>query len=164
MTGEILVDLYLDGPFDAALEPGVPLLDAEERSHMHDVSVLVRILGAVTVLAAVIAFATGLMLRAERARRGRIMLIAGGVIGTVAILLAGTFAVAFEAAFLAFHQLFFPPGTYLFPEGSSLIGLFPEAFWFDAALAAGVAIVVSAVVVSLIGLNRWRGGRRRPAG
>ena len=30
---------------------------------------------------------------------------------------------AFEAAFLAFHELFFPPGTYLFATGSELIVL-----------------------------------------
>jgi protein-S-isoprenylcysteine O-methyltransferase Ste14 len=37
-----------------------------------------------------------------------------------------------------------------------LIVLFPEPFWFDAALLAGAAIVLVAVVVSLIGLWRWR--------
>jgi uncharacterized membrane protein len=95
-------------------------------------------------------------LRREPRRIGRIMFVVGGAIGGVAILLAGIFAVAFEPAFLAFHELFFPPGTYLFEEGSELIVLFPEPFWFDAALLAGAAIVLVAVVVSLIGLWRWR--------
>ena len=157
VTGEILVDLYVDGPFDAAIEPGRPLLDAEERSHMHDVSVLVRVLAGIALLAAVLAVVSGAMLRGERRRMGRIMLVAGAIVGSVAILLAGTFAVAFDAAFLAFHELLFPPGTYLFAEGSNLITLFPEGFWFDAALAAGAAIIISAIVVSLVGLRRWRG-------
>jgi integral membrane protein (TIGR01906 family) len=161
VTGEILVDLYVDGPFDAALEPGRPLLDENERRHMHDVSALVRILAGITLLAAVLAVITGAMLRAEPRRLGRIMLIAGGTTGTVAILLAGTFVVAFDAAFLVFHELFFPPGTYLFAEGSNLIALFPEGFWFDAALVAGAAIILSALVVSLAGLRLWRG--RGPA-
>jgi integral membrane protein (TIGR01906 family) len=163
VTGELLVDLYVDGAFDAALQPGKPLLDERERSHMHDVSALVRILAAIVVLAAVVAGVIGAMLRGERRRLGRIMLVAGGTVGTVAILLAATFAVAFEPAFLAFHELFFPPGTYLFDGGSNLIALFPQGFWFDAALAAGATIIVSAVAVSLVGLNRWRGGRRAPA-
>lgn len=160
VTGEILVDLYVDGPFDAAFVPGEPLLDESERSHMHDVSALVRILAAVALVAAAIAVACGIALRREPRRTGLILLIAGGVVGTVAILLAGTFAVAFEPAFLVFHEIFFPPGTYLFAEGSNLITLFPQGFWFDAALAAGATIVVSALIVSFVGLARWRGGRR----
>ncbi|MFN2419339.1 MAG: TIGR01906 family membrane protein, partial [Candidatus Limnocylindria bacterium] len=74
-----------------------------------------------------------------------------------AVLLAGIFAVAFEPAFLAFHAVFFPPGTYLFSEGSNLIVLFPEGFWFDAALIAGATMVVTALVVSAVGFARWRG-------
>jgi integral membrane protein (TIGR01906 family) len=159
VTAELLVDIYLDGDFDAALEPGQPLLDEAERSHMHDVSLLVRILAGVTLLAAVLAGVTGAMLRGERRRIGRIMLVTGGLVGTIAILLAGTFAVAFEPAFRVFHEIFFPPGTWLFETGSNLITLFPEPFWFDAALAAGATIILAAVLVSLIGLNRWRGDR-----
>jgi uncharacterized membrane protein len=87
------------------------------------------------------------------------MLLASGGIGAAAVVLAIVFAVAFEPAFLAFHELFFPPGTYLFATGSELIVLFPEPFWFDAALLAGAAIVLLAVVVSLIGLWRWRSAR-----
>ena len=156
VTGEILVDLYLDGDFDASLAPGEPLLDERERSHMGDVSSLVRLLAAITSVALVVAVVTGAMLRHERRRQGRIMFTAAGLVGAVAVILAAIFAVAFEPAFLAFHAVFFPPGTYLFSEGSQLILLFPEGFWFDAALAAGTAIVMTAFVVSVIGFARWR--------
>jgi integral membrane protein (TIGR01906 family) len=159
VTGEILVDLYVDGDFDAALTPGGPLLDERERSHMGDVSRLVRILAGISVVAIVLAVVTGAWLRHERRRQGRIMFTAAGLIGALAVILAAIFAVAFEPAFLAFHALFFPPGTYLFSEGSQLIVLFPEPFWFDAALAAGAAIVVTAAVVAVIGFPRWRGER-----
>ena len=163
VTGAILVDLYVNGRFDAALTDGEPLLDERERSHMSDVSRLVQLLAGVTLVALVVAVATGAWLRRERERQGRIMLIAAGGIGVAAILLAGVFAVAFEPAFLAFHQLFFPPGTFLFAPGSNLILLFPEGFWFDAALAAGATIIVTALVVTVIGLRRWRGASRTPA-
>jgi len=164
VTGELLIDVWTDGSFEAALEPGEPLLDERERSHMRDVSLLVRILGAIVLLSAVIAGVTGAMLGGERRRAGRILLVAGGLVGTIAILLAGTFAVAFEPAFVVFHEIFFPPGTWLFEEGSNLITLFPQPFWFDAALAAGATIILAAILVSLLGLNRWRGGPRdRPA-
>jgi len=160
VSGEILGDLYVTGPFDAALNPGEPLLDERERSHMGDVSRLVQLLAGIAVVALVVAVLTGAWLGREPQRRGMIMLVAAGTVGVVAILLAGTFAVAFEPAFLVFHELFFPPGTYLFAVGSNLILLFPEGFWFDAALAAGATIILSALVVSVIVLRRWRGDPR----
>lgn len=156
VTGEVLLDVYTDGAFDASLDGEEPLLDERERSHMHDVAVLVRILAGVLLLAFVLAFVTGAMLRGEARRMGRILLVSGGLVGTVALLLAGTFAAAFEPAFLFFHELFFPPGTYLFEAGSELILLFPERFWFDAALVAGATIILSALVVTLAGLRLWR--------
>ena len=159
VTGEILGDLYVGGDFDAALSSGEPLLDERERSHMGDVSRLVRVLAGITVVALVLGAVTGTWLRHERRRQGRIMFTAAGLVGALAVILAVTFAVAFEPAFLAFHAVFFPPGTYLFSEGSQLIVLFPEPFWFDAALAAGTAIVVTAAATAVIGFARWRDGR-----
>ena len=161
VTGEILADLYLNGGFDASLESGEPLLDERERSHMRDVSRLVQLLAGVAVVATIVAVAMGAWLRGEPRRQGRVMLIAAGLVGTLAVLLAGIFAIAFEPAFLVFHAIFFPPGTYLFSEGSNLIVLFPQGFWFDAALAAGSSIVATALIVTAIGFARWR-GRREP--
>ena len=65
-------------------------------------------------------------MRGEPRRVGAVMLRTAGVIGAAALALALTFAVAFEPAFLAFHAIFFPPGTFLFEPGSNLITLFPE--------------------------------------
>lgn len=158
VTGAILLDLYVDGPFDASLDGNGPLLDEDERSHMSDVSRLVRLLAAITLVAVILAAVMGVWLRGDPRRQGRIMLLAAGGIGTAAILLAVIFAIAFEPAFLAFHAIFFPPGTYLFEEGSELILLFPRGFWFDAALAAGVVIVLSALIVGVAGMRRWHHG------
>jgi len=157
VTGAMLFDLYVDGPFDASLDGEGPLLDKDERSHMSDVSRLVRLLAAITLVAVILAAVMGAWLRGEPRRQGRIMLLAAGGIGAAALLLAVIFAVAFEPAFLVFHAIFFPPGTYLFEEGSELILLFPRGFWFDAALAAGAVVVISALVVTVLGLRRRRG-------
>jgi len=159
VTSAYLADIYLDGDFGDSLDGDGPLLDESERAHMTDVSRLVRLLAGILIVALVMAGVAAAWLRGEPRRQGRIMLIAAGSVGAVAIVLAIVFAVAFEPAFLAFHELFFPPGTYLFEEGSELIVLFPEPFWFDAALLAGAAIVVVAMAVSLIGLWRWRSVR-----
>jgi integral membrane protein (TIGR01906 family) len=156
VTASYLGDIYLDGDFDASLDGEEPLLDDDERSHMSDVSGLVRLLAGVAIVGLVVVGVTAAWLRREPRRLGRIMLISAGSIGSVAILLAGIFAVAFEPAFLFFHELLFPPGTYLFETGSDLITLFPEGFWFDAALLAGGAIVLVAMGVTLVGFRRWR--------
>jgi integral membrane protein (TIGR01906 family) len=163
VTGEILGDLFVGGSFDAAFAGDAPLLNDRERSHMGDVSRLVQLLAGITLVALLVAVVTGLRLRREPGRQGRIMVIAAGAIGLVALALALVFAVAFDAAFLAFHQVFFPPGTYLFEPGSRLITLFPGGFWFDASLSAGGAIILTALAVAVIGLRRWRGAPLTPA-
>jgi integral membrane protein (TIGR01906 family) len=159
VTTELLVDIYADGAFDAAFTGQPPLLDERERSHMHDVARLVRILAAVALLAAVLAGVTAAWLNREPWRQGGIMLLAGGGIGALGLLIAVAFAIAFEPTFLAFHALLFPPGTFLFEPGSNLITLFPERFWFDASLVAGGTVLLSAAVITLVGLwRRERGG------
>jgi len=156
VTTELLADIWTDGAFDGGFAGDGPLLDPRERSHMHDVAGFVRILGGLVVLAAVLAAICVTWLRREPRRQGAVMLLAGGGIGLAGLVLAIVFAVAFEPAFLAFHALFFPPGTYLFPTDSDLITLFPGGFWFDASLAAGAVVLVAAVVASAVGYVRWR--------
>jgi len=162
VTTAVLVDLALDGPFDAAFQGREPLLAARERSHMHDVARLVRLLGLVVVVSVVVAALGGWRLRREPGRQGMIMVVAAGSVGAAAVMLALVFAVAFEPAFLFFHQLFFPAGTYLFEPGSNLITLFPEAFWYEAALAAGATIVLAALIVGIVGALRGRSGQEAP--
>jgi hypothetical protein len=158
-TGTILAHLWLGGDFVVRLAPGAaPLLDAFERSHMVDVSGLVRVLAIVTAVAAVVAIVSARMLRGRPTAIGGALLAGAGIVGLAAIVVAVVFAVAFDAAFLAFHELFFRQGTYLFGPGSNLIRLFPEQFWYEASLTAGIFIVASALAVSVAG---WRLVRRR---
>jgi len=152
VTVGILRDLFTNGTFEEGFGAG-PLLTDEERSHMRDVGGLVRVLTALLAAALIAALVAAIALRREPRRLGRVMLVAGGVTGGLAVVLAALFAVAFDQAFLAFHELFFPQGNFLFGPGSNLLRLFPEGFWFEASLAAGVAIIGSALIVSLVG---WR--------
>jgi integral membrane protein (TIGR01906 family) len=161
-TTALLVDLFTDGDFDAAFPGEAPLLNERERSHMSDVSRLVRILVISVIAAAVVAVLCARRMRGETRRVGAVMLRTAAVIGAAAVALAVTFAVAFEPAFLAFHAVFFPPGTYLFEPGSNLITLFPEGFWFDASLAAGATIILSAALCALAGYRLWRSGPETP--
>jgi integral membrane protein (TIGR01906 family) len=46
--------------------------------------------------------------------------------------------IAFGILFVAFHEIFFDPGTWRFYYSDSLIRLFPERFWRDTFLAVGL--------------------------
>lgn len=160
VTAGMLRDLFVDGDFAESLDGDLPILDPSERSHMADVGGLVRILAAVEAVAIVVLLISGWMLRGEQARRGRLLLGAALTIGAVAVVLGLFFAVAFDAAFATFHALFFREGTWQFGPESNLIRLFPEPFWFETSLLAGLSIVLGAALAVLLAR---RGMRSSPA-
>jgi uncharacterized membrane protein len=151
LTGSMLGDLFLNGDFTVSLDGEQPVLDASERSHMRDVGALVRALILIEAAALAALLITGWRLRAERARRGRMLLVGAAVVGGAAVMAALVFALAFDVAFAAFHSLFFAAGTWQFGADSNLLRLFPQPFWFELSLVAGIVIAVSAVAVALLG-------------
>jgi integral membrane protein (TIGR01906 family) len=156
VTVAMLRDLFVNGDFAASLDGTAPILDESERSHMRDVGGLVRALVAVEAGALVVLALTAWLLRAERARRGRLLFRAAVAVGLVALLLGGFFAVDFDVAFASFHALFFQAGTWEFGPDSNLIRLFPEAFWFETSLLAGLSIVLSALLATWVALRAMR--------
>jgi integral membrane protein (TIGR01906 family) len=144
----MLGDLFTGGDFGESIDGSGPILDPSERSHMQDVGGLVRVLAALEVAALLVLVVTWQWLRRERVRRGRLLLRAAVGVGAGAIVLGAFFALSFEAAFAAFHALFFKAGTWQFGPGSNLIRLFPEPFWFEVSLLAGASIVLSAVLAA----------------
>ncbi len=150
-TTAMLGDLLFAGEFTMSIRDDEPVLDAAERSHMQDVGGVVRALIAVDVLALALAFWLGWRLRREHARRGMLLLLAAAGLGALAIVLAIFFALAFDQAFAAFHAIFFKAGTWQFGPDSNLLRFFPEPFWFEIALVAGGAIVLSALLVAMLG-------------
>ncbi len=150
-TTAMLGDLLFAGDFTMSIRDDEPVLDAAERSHMQDVGAVVRALIAVDVLALVLALWLGRRLRHEHARRGMLLLLAAAGLAALAIVLAIFFALAFDQAFAAFHAIFFRAGTWQFGPDSNLLRFFPEPFWFEIALVAGGAIVLSALLVALLG-------------
>jgi cytochrome c oxidase assembly factor CtaG len=149
-TTAMLGDLLFDGDFTVSIDGVEPVLDASERSHMRDVGVVVRGLILADVLALIVAFLGWRRLLGERHRRGRLMLLAAGGLGLLAIGLGAFFALAFDAAFAAFHAIFFEAGTWQFGRDSNLLRFFPQPFWFEVALVAGVTIVLGAVLAALL--------------
>jgi integral membrane protein (TIGR01906 family) len=157
VTDAILADLVLGPPeFDVALD-GQPVLNERERGHMRDVRqvfVSLYVLAGLGALVLVGAFllARGPVARARLWRRlgmtGRVVAvatIAGGIAGLL----------FFDAAFLLFHELFFPPDSFLFdPATEVLVQLFPEPFWVETSVAVGLVVI-------LLGFGlAWLGARR----
>jgi len=77
----------------------------------------------------------------------------GGLLSAGLIVVIGLLAVlAWRLWFVAFHRIFFASGTWVFNTSDTLIRLFPEKFWFDAALTISGLTLGAGLVVTLIGL------------
>ncbi len=158
-TDSILGDLVIGPPnFDVSIN-GAPVLNERERQHMRDVrSVFVGLFalaaaGAV-VLVAAFALSRGTAARASLWRRlglaGRVIAVAtvaGGLVGLL----------SFDAAFELFHELFFPPGSFLFnPATDRLVQLFPETFWVETTVAVGIVLVALSIGLAWVANTRAR--------
>ena len=124
---------------DLRFEDGSPVYNERELRHMVDVKNTVR--GAMAVLGVAVGALLLLGVWAwrgnwlEEYRRG---LGRGGwltvfLIGGILFLVLAAFGVLF----VAFHNVFFQPGTWVFLYSDTLIRLFPERFWRDAFLLVG---------------------------
>ena len=149
VTGSILSDLVFGPPDFAASVNGVAVLEPRERSHMVDVRTVLISLGLVALAATVLL--VGLVV-ASRGRRwfwravetGASVLVGGVIVVGVA------FALFFDQAFELFHEIFFPPGTYMFdPRTDRLVQLFPDQFWSETSVAIALVVLLLAFLVVL---------------
>jgi integral membrane protein (TIGR01906 family) len=142
---------------DLKFSNGESLYQADELRHMRDVKSLTQIAFGAAIAGGVAALVCLAYLR--RRARGELhrTLFFGsaltlGVIAAIVVLAL----VDWEFFFVGFHRLFFAGGTWYFPTSDTLIRLFPEQFWFDAALTIGGMTVVTALVVFFV---TWRAMR-----
>jgi integral membrane protein (TIGR01906 family) len=153
-TNAILADLLLGPPdFDVEVR-GEPVLTAAERGHMTDVRGVFVGFGLVAAVSAVVLFAAHRLGRREAAFWRPVR--AGAIGIAVALLAAGLVGMfAFDAAFEAFHRLFFAGGNYTFdPATDRLVQLFPYQFWVETSFAVG------AVAIALAAITTWLARRR----
>ncbi|MGZ8475610.1 MAG: lipoprotein intramolecular transacylase Lit [Candidatus Limnocylindria bacterium] len=158
-TDAILADLIL-GPPDFDVEVGgAPVLNAQERGHMVDVRGVFLGFGAVA-LVSIGALAVARRVRGEDAFWRPVRAGAVGIAGAVVALgLIGLFA--FDAAFEAFHQLFFAGGNYTFdPATDRLVQLFPYQFWVETSFAVGIVVLVIAAFSMWLAQRRLGSGQR----
>jgi integral membrane protein (TIGR01906 family) len=140
----------------AKLPNGEPAFNAREIKHMQDVRAL---MGTVFPLALIIGSALivlAIVFRKSPAYQDVVPqgLRAGAVL--TLILLAGLIAyilINFDAFFLQFHQLFFAGNSFAFRYDDTLIRLYPEQLWNDAAILIGILTSVMAFV--LLAVSWW---------
>ncbi len=151
-TGAILGDLVFGGDFAVTLD-GQPVLDAREKAHMADVRTVFRGLWILAIVSAAVLLAASRRpdhASTWRAVRGGSLVLVVGV-----VILGAVGLVAFDQLFEAFHEVFFPPGSFLFdPRTDRLVQLFPFQFWQETAIVVGVVIIAMALIVA------WVAGRR----
>jgi integral membrane protein (TIGR01906 family) len=107
-------------------------------------------------------FAAGVVILRRDAKVLRRALMHGALY-TLTAIVGVVFAavVAWDFFFTLFHQLFFSEGTWIFLYSDTLIRLYPEQFWFDAALLIGILTIGSALVLFAGTVWLGRGVARR---
>ncbi len=105
-----------------------------EKEHMQDVKGLLLMVTYAWVLFGLVAFL--IMGNAEKAQLKGILKSTGMVLVAIVILIlvAGVF---FSKSFELFHQIAFRPGTWTFPQNSTLLTLFPLRYFKFALFTIG---------------------------
>ena len=151
-TDAILSDLVLGGAFDVQVN-GQTVLEPREQAHMSDVRTVFRglwILAAASIVVLVVASR-----RPDRARLWRSVRNGARVLAVAVVALGVVGLVAFDQLFETFHEIFFPPGSFLFdPRTDKLVQLFPFDFWQETALVVGGVIIAIAIVVAVVAGRR----------
>jgi integral membrane protein (TIGR01906 family) len=151
-------------PFDALASQRLgdqPLYNARELKHMRDVQSVYQTAMQIWRFALVLSLLAGLALAWRMETRPALLaaLWAGGLLTVGMIAVIGFLAaIAWQVCFVAFHQVFFAPGSWMFNTFDTLIRLFPEKFWFDAALSISGLSLAGGLLLALVG---WRLKKRR---
>jgi integral membrane protein (TIGR01906 family) len=139
-------------PGDQCYPPGrnrCPMFNPRELQHMLDVkSVTHTVFHTAALWAALAGLAAGWLLHMRHAAALRYAVLQGSML-TLALIAALSLAVllAWNTFFDSFHNLFFAPGTWVFYYSDTLIRLYPEQFWVDAAICTGIFCAAGALVL-----------------
>jgi hypothetical protein len=133
------------------LSPSAPtsaFFTADEYAHMTDVRAVFRGAEVAGILALFVA-----LYRIGRARRrgDALRLVRAGTLtaAVVVVLVGAVAALAFDSLFLAFHEVFFPQGNFLFPPDSNLIRLYPEWYWQGITAGVGISFIALALIAAV---------------
>lgn len=150
---EFLGDLQLEGAkCYPPNETACPAFNPLELQHMHDVQVVAQGLFTFAFWGAIAAFLIALVLWrfvSIAALRSALMRGSSLTIGIIIAIIITAIG-AWDTFFAGFHSIFFAEGSWQFYYSDTLIRLYPEQFWFDAALLVGVLTTTAAALLWLI--------------
>lgn len=156
---------YFQGPpqsMDTAValpHPGGPLFNQRELDHMRDVQLLMhRVFQAWTISLVVLLVGAIAVAAVEFRTAGPALARTGAFGGGLTLALVGLVALAslfdFRQLFLQFHFLAFTNDLWLLdPTRDRLIQVFPQGFFFDAAIRIALQAVLLAAL--LTGVSAW---------
>lgn len=143
---------------DLRFPSGGALFTPRELQHMVDVKhVTVAAFSVLLVAGIIVPLAAVALIRMGRGVQLRNALFRGAVL-TLGAIAAVVFSaiVAWDTFFTLFHQAFFADGTWVFYTSDTLIRLYPEKFWFDAAITIGVIVIGGAFVIVWLCIRHMR--------
>lgn len=133
-------------------DDNTPVYNPRELRHMVDVKQAVKVTLWVWRLSLAALIALGLW--AWFARWWEVYLTGLRRGGWLTAALVGVIIVfvlaAFNVFFVAFHNVFFPPGTWMFAWSDTLIRLFPERFWQDIFIYVGVFALLGGLALGFL--------------
>lgn len=153
---DYLAELRLPGDKCWNLDPGAPdcqLFSARELEHMRDAKGVASVAFGAALVCALLGGATIVSSLVKKSLRVHVLLgmRQGGILTLLTVACLAVFSLsAWDRAFDQFHQLFFAEGTWRFPFSDSLIRLYPEQLFFDAAVAIALLASVSAGLIFLV--------------
>lgn len=133
---------------------GDELFNSRELRHMRDVKTVTQYTFLFAIIAGIIALVSVYVLRKRHQLRMALFsgsLLTLGIIATIIIVAVFNW----EFFFVSFHSLFFESDTWYFAYSDTLIRLFPEQFWFDAALLVGGLSTLVALIMLFV-TWKWR--------
>jgi integral membrane protein (TIGR01906 family) len=130
------------------------IFNEREIGHLVDVSLVVQLFFFIVVLVFVFfllnIFASFFVVTMRTVIKQAIRYGSYATIGVVVAIVINA-VVNWDSFFTTFHRLFFADGTWVFEYSDTLIRLFPEQFWFDAAVLVGaIAVAVSAFSIFVV--------------
>jgi integral membrane protein (TIGR01906 family) len=126
---------------------GAEMYNVRELQHMRDVKVVTRIAFFITLIVGAVAILVAVTLNRLDPKSFRQALFRGSIMTLSLIAIVVIVAIlSWDTFFTTFHRLFFEGGSWQFAYSDTLIRLFPEQFWFDAALTIGGLTVLVALV------------------
>jgi integral membrane protein (TIGR01906 family) len=147
----------------ATLPDGTHAFQDREIKHMLDVRILMATVFPLAIVIGVTLVLLAILLRKSAVYRDTVAhgLRAGATLTLILLVgLIAYVAINFEAFFLQFHQLFFEGDSFQFRYDDTLIRLYPEQLWNDAAILIGVLTALMAV--GILAASWWWLKRMKP--